>query len=224
MATTRAQRIGIWIITGTMVVGTIGGFIAMMVAPGNEARDRAALEKAQTEYQASLMEHEKKEQEKITQLNAASYPTLAQYADRVAPFNAEEVKELKTEDLKTGEGAEVRGDSSVLVYYIGWNPNGEIFDQSIDGDKLKAAFPLERIANAQVISGWREGLIGMKIGGVRELTVPADKAYGAAGQGDKIPANTPLKFVVFVAAEKDPAPEAPKIIKDYYRRNYGQAL
>ena len=52
MAIARSQRIGIWIITITMLVGTVGGFIAMMVAPGNEAKDQAELQRAQESYQA----------------------------------------------------------------------------------------------------------------------------------------------------------------------------
>ena len=49
MATTKGQRIGIWVIAGMMFLGTVGGFVAMMVAPGNEAKDQAALKKAQDE-------------------------------------------------------------------------------------------------------------------------------------------------------------------------------
>ena len=50
MATTRGQRLGIWIITGTLAIGTIGGFIAMMVQPGNDAKDQAELKQAQEDY------------------------------------------------------------------------------------------------------------------------------------------------------------------------------
>jgi FKBP-type peptidyl-prolyl cis-trans isomerase FkpA len=55
-----------------------------------------------------------------------------------------------------------------------------------------------------LIQGWKEGMKGMKIGGIREITIPSDKAYGESGQGDDIPANTPLKFVVMAI----PAPAA----------------
>ena len=47
MATTKSQRIGIWVIAGMMFLGTVGGFIAMMVQPGNDAKDKAELKKAQ---------------------------------------------------------------------------------------------------------------------------------------------------------------------------------
>lgn len=221
MATTRGQRIGIWVIAATMMIGTIGGFIAMMVQPGNDARDRAEIESLQKEYQTAQDEHTKKVKEQTAKLNETSYPTVAAQQQRVAPFTADEVKELKTEDIVLGSGAEVTKTSDILVYYIGWNPKGEVFDGSLDGDKLKDAFPVANVAKASVIAGWQEGLVGMKIGGVRELTIPADKAYGEQGSGDKIPANTPLKFVIYAAAESPKQPEMPQKLKDYYKRLYG---
>jgi FKBP-type peptidyl-prolyl cis-trans isomerase len=244
MATTKGQRIGIWVIAGTMMIGTIGGFEAMMVAPGNQAREQAELQKAQEEYTAALQEYQKKVTEQNEQYDAAINAKVAElglnekyvaefsgYASRVSAFNKDEVTELKTEDLKVGDGEEIKDDSNVAMYYIGWNPTGEVFDQSIDGDKLKNPLPLDGVGTASVIEGWRKGLIGMKIGGVRELTIPAAQAYGEQGSGEKIPANTPLKFVVMAIPslgvkkpETIPEPEAPKIVKDFYKRNYGYDL
>ena len=203
---TRGQRLGIWIITGTLAVGTIGGFIAMMVQPGNDAKDQAELKQAQEDY-------------KKAELNSKYHGKFSGFSTRVSAFEAAGVKELGKEDLVVGDGAEVKDDTKFAVYYIGWNAKGEIFDQSINSGKLKAPFAVNGPAHTSVIQGWKEGLIGMKIGGVRELTIPADKAYGDKGQGDKIPANAPLKFVV-MAIEKPaeiPRPEMPEIIKRYYR-------
>lgn len=244
MATTKGQRIGIWVIAGTMMIGTVGGFVAMMVAPGNQAREQAELQKAQDEYTAALQEYQKKVTEQNEQYDMAINAKVAElrlnekyaaefsgYASRVSAFNKDEVTELKTEDLKVGDGEEIKDDSNVAMYYIGWNPTGEVFDQSIDGDKLKNPLPLDGVGTASVIEGWRKGLIGMKIGGVRELTIPAAQAYGEQGSGEKIPANTPLKFVVMAIPslgvkkpETIPEPEAPKIVKDFYKRNYGYDL
>ena len=149
MATTKGQRIGIWVIAGTMMIGTIGGFVAMMVAPGNQAREQAELQKAQEEYTAALQEYQKKATEQNEQYDAAIDAKVAElglnekyaaefsgYTSRVSAFNKDEVTELKTEDLKVGDGEEIKDDSNVAMYYIGWNPTGEVFDQSIDGDKL----------------------------------------------------------------------------------------
>ena len=219
MATTKGQRIGIWVIAGMMFLGTVGGFVAMMVAPGNEAKDQAAFKKAQDEYTKATDERKKKVEAQANELSQKYYGKFSEFSSRVSAFEAGDVKELVKEDLVEGEGAEVKDDTKLAVYYIGWNAKGEIFDQSIADGKLKAPLNMDGPANTAVIQGWKEGLIGMKIGGVRELTIPADKAYGDKAQGDKIPANSPLKFVV-MAIEKPadiPGPEMPEVMKQYYR-------
>ena len=219
MATTKGQRISIWVIAGMMFLGTVGGFVAMMVAPGNEAKDQAAFKKAQDEYTKATDERKKKVEAQANELSQKYYGKFSEFSSRVGAFEAGDVKELVKEDLVEGEGAEVKDDTKLAVYYIGWNAKGEIFDQSIADGKLKAPLNMDGPANTAVIQGWKEGLIGMKIGGVRELTIPADKAYGDKAQGDKIPANSPLKFVV-MAIEKPaniPEPEMSEVMKQYYR-------
>ena len=219
MATTKGQRIGIWVIAGMMFLGTVGGFVAMMVAPGNEAKDQAAFKKAQDEYTKATDERKKKVEAQANELSQKYYGKFSEFSSRVSAFEAGDVKELVKEDLVEGEGAEVKDDTKLAVYYIGWNAKGEIFDQSIADGKLKAPLNMNGPANTAVIQGWKEGLIGMKIGGVRELTIPANKAYGDKAQGDKIPANSPLKFVV-MAIEKPadiPEPEMPEAMRQYYR-------
>jgi len=219
MATTRGQRLGIWIITGTLAVGTIGGFIAMMVQPGNDAKDQAELKQAQEDYKKATTEWQKKVDAQTAELNSKYHGKFSGFSTRVGAFEATGVKELGKEDLVVGDGAEVKDDTKFAVYYIGWNAKGEIFDQSINSGKLKVPFAVNGPAHTSVIQGWKEGLIGMKIGGVRELTIPADKAYGKQSQGDKIPANSPLKFVV-MAIERPaeiPQPEMPEVMKRYYR-------
>ncbi|MDO4712486.1 MAG: FKBP-type peptidyl-prolyl cis-trans isomerase [Candidatus Saccharibacteria bacterium] len=231
MATTRGQRWGIWIIAGTMLVGTIGGFIAMMVAPANEARDRAALEAVQKQYSEATAAYQKTVEQKATEYAARYYGQIASYTARVAAFDSAAVTELKKEDLKVGDGEEITAQSVFAAYYIGWSPKGEVFDQSIadEGGTLKTflyqsspAVPgLDQgLSKAALIQGWKQGMVGMKIGGVRELTVPASLAYGEAGSGDKIPANTPLKFIVMAVPKPADKPEIPELLKKEYKK-YG---
>lgn len=204
MATTKSQRITIWVIAGAMIVGTIGGFAAMMVAPGNEARDQARFDELMAAYNTEYEAYETKVQERDTaiaaELSAKYYETFKQYETRPAAFEKDDVKELSTHDLVTGDGDELKDDSSFWAYYIGWNPSGTVFDSSIVGEELR--MPIEA-APGRVISGWTEGAAGMKVGGIRELTIPAEQAYGEEGSGDDIPANTPLKFVIMVVSAPD---------------------
>lgn len=224
MATTKGQRIGIWVIAGTMMIGTIGGFIAMMVQPGNDARDQAALEAEQKDYQQAMDEYQKKVAAQAAELSQKYHSEFAGYTARVGAFAAEDVKELKTEDLKVGDGEEVKDDTHVAMYYIGWNPEGVVFDQSLDGDTLKAPFDVPGPAKTSVIEGWQKGVVGMKIGGIRELTIPAAMAYGEQGSGEHIKPNMPLQFVVMAIAppEKIAEPEMPPRVKKQYERMYRQ--
>lgn len=224
MATKKSQRIAIWIIAIVMLAGTIGGFIAMMVAPANEARDLARFEEEQKNYTTKYQEREQKLDEQAEELSKTYYPEFSGYSSRVSAFNASEVSELKTEDLKEGSGATIDGDLKFAAYYIGWNPSGEIFDQSIEGESLKRPLAIDGLDSASLIEGWIEGMKGMKIGGIREITIPSEKAYGEQGGGELIPPNTPIKFVVMAIEkpEEIPEPEMSEYLeKEYQRRGYG---
>lgn len=213
MATKKSQRIAIWVIAGVLVVGTLASFIAMMVAPGNEAKEKAEVEAAQNEWN-SQQEAQAKE------LNDKYLATFSQFTSRVGQFSAEGVDELGAEDLLVGDGDEIRDDTSVSMYYIGWTPDGEVFDQSIEDGELLAPLAIaDGPANTGVIEGWQKGLVGMKIGGVRELTIPSDMGYGETGSSNIAP-DTPLKFVVMAIPLVEEIP-APQILKDYYKRLYG---
>lgn len=215
MATKKSQRIAIWVIAVVMLVGTIGSFFVIILQNDNAASDQARVQAAQEQYQKAYTEYEKKVAAQGDELSAKYYGEFNPYASRVAAFSKDEVTELKTEDLKAGDGQELTKDSSFTAYYIGWTPDGKVFDGSIDGDKLKPPFTAQP---GGVITGWSEGVAGMKVGGVRELTIPSEKAYGEQGSGDKIPANTPLKFVVMIipTPEQIAQPEIPQELLQYY--------
>jgi FKBP-type peptidyl-prolyl cis-trans isomerase FkpA len=203
MATTKAQRIGIWIIAVFMAVGTIGSFVIIVLANQNSQTDQARYNELYSQYQAS-----------IEKRNKDNFDILNKQASLVGSFNAKSVKKLEKKDITTGDGETLASDSSFTAYYIGWTPDGKIFDSSIDGDTLKN--PID-VTPGGVIEGWTKGVEGMKVGGMRELTIPSDLAYGETGSGDSIPANTPLKFIVLTV----PAVEAPQELLTLYGRLYG---
>lgn len=213
MATTKGQRIGIAIILAVTVIGTFGSFAVLILGSQNSAKEQEQQQKDYADYQAKYADYQKKVDAQTAELSTKYYPTFSQYSSRVGTFDLESNnKTLKTEDLLVGSGAVITDDSKFAAYYIGWNPSGKIFDQSIDTDKLKAPLTVvSGLSNASLIDGWKEGMKGMKIGGVREMTIPSDKAYKETGQGDDIPPNTPLKFVVMAIdlPETIAAPEYP---------------
>jgi FKBP-type peptidyl-prolyl cis-trans isomerase len=194
MATPKRQRIGIWIIAIVMLVGTIGSFVVMILANQNAQIDQDNQNKAQAAYQKQLDEESAK-------LTSQYYPIFSAYKDSPATFDQDSVGDkVTTNDLKVGDGAEIKADTKYQAYYIGWNPRGKSFDSSFDGDKLKA--PLDTSTINGLIKGWDEGVVGMKVNGIREITIPSDLAYGEQGSGADIPANTPIKFIIMIIATK----------------------
>ncbi len=103
---------------------------------------------------------------------------------------------LIIEELTVGSGAEAVAGQYVSVHYTGWLTDGSKFDSSKDrGDPFE--FPL---GAGHVIKGWDEGVQGMKVGGTRKLTIPANLGYGARGAGGVIPPNATLVFEVELLA------------------------
>ncbi len=100
---------------------------------------------------------------------------------------------LLVEDLEVGEGAEAVAGSAPVMHYVGtsWS-TGRQFDASWDrGQTFSFA-----LGKGQVIQGWDQGIVGMRVGGRRRLTIPPDLGYGAHGAGGVIAPNETLVFVV----------------------------
>lgn len=223
MATTNKQRIGILVILIVTVVGTIGSFAVMILTSQNRSNVQAKLQQAQSKYQVAYADYQKKVDAQAAELSTKYYDTFKQYSDQVSSFDINSVKELSTQDIVVGDGEEVKGDTKLAAYYIGWDANGHVFDQSIDTTKnsLKAPLTISTgLDEAGLIAGWKEGMKGMHINGVRLITIPSDKAYGESGQKDSsgketIAPNMPLKFVVMaVPAPADiPQPD----MTEYYQ-------
>ena len=100
--------------------------------------------------------------------------------------------ELQIEELRPGTGAEAKSGQSVSVHYTGTLTNGKKFDSSHDRNE-PFTFTL---GAGQVIKGWDQGVAGMKVGGMRKLTIPAHLGYGARGFSNVIPPNATLVFEV----------------------------
>lgn len=101
--------------------------------------------------------------------------------------------ELVLEDLEVGTGDEAISGTSVSVHYVGvsWS-TGKQFDSSWDRNDF-FEFNLGR---GEVISGWDQGVAGMKVGGRRSITIPPHLGYGSAGAGGVIKGGETLVFVV----------------------------
>lgn len=108
-------------------------------------------------------------------------------------------QKLKIEDLKIGDGEAVKVGDHVVIHYTGWleepegsGQTGKKFDSSVDRDQ-----PFETpIGVGYVIKGWDQGVLGMKVGGTRRLTIPHELGYGKYGVEPDIPGFATLIFNV----------------------------
>jgi FKBP-type peptidyl-prolyl cis-trans isomerase FkpA len=122
-----------------------------------------------------------------TTATASTQPTIAAPTQTGAT-----VTELQKEDSKIGTGDEAVAGKRVTVHYTGWLTDGTKFDSSKDRGQ---PFTFQ-LGGGQVIKGWDQGVAGMKVGGIRKLTIPPDLGYGARGAGGVIPPNATLVFEV----------------------------
>ncbi len=132
-------------------------------------------------------------------LSAGVFSTTACSEQAPAPSAASSVADLVRTDVKRGDGAPATAGHAVTVHYTGWlydqaapDHKGRKFDSSRD-----RGTPFEFTLGAgQVISGWDQGVEGMKVGGQRTLVIPPHLAYGAHGAAGVIPPNATLVFDV----------------------------
>lgn len=174
-----AKRVAILLAVAGIIFSSAGITLVLLLQSNNSGKSEQ--EKLQQQIQ-----------EQLKQQQAQSAPKQALPGYEATPFDKASVTELKVETLKQGDGKVATKDSTVTANYFGWTSDGTIFDSSNKGGTVTpASFPL-----SGVISGWTEGLTGVKAGSVVKLTIPTDKAYGATGSPPNIGPNEPLVFIV----------------------------
>lgn len=100
---------------------------------------------------------------------------------------------MTIETIKEGTGVEIKNGQTAVVQYEGKLTDGTVFDSTAKRNNTPFEFPL---GAGMVIKGWDQGVLGMKIGETRKLTIPSELAYGERGAGGLIPPNATLIFTV----------------------------
>jgi peptidylprolyl isomerase len=122
---------------------------------------------------------------------ASSITGAAMAADTPAKYQTTTPSGLQYTDVTVGTGPSPKAGQTVTVTYVGTLENGKEFDASAKHGDGTFSFT---IGEGQVIKGWDEGVMGMKVGGERMLKIPPQLGYGAAGAGGAIPPNATLLF------------------------------
>ncbi len=202
--TSTKQRVIIFVVGFLMLAATIATYILIILSNKNGGTvstvDNEKLNSLQDQWNAKDAEIDAR----AVELSAQYLDTFKSYKSRVRGYNATAANSngLKTEDLKAGTGKVLTdGDKDYLAYYIGFCADESIFDSSFDSYDNPTALKAPLSAKVGLIEGWNAGVVGMKIGGVREITIPGELAYGDSQEicGGT---NSPLKFVVMAIEDE----------------------
>lgn len=201
------QRVVIMIVAILLLGSTIAVYAFMVL--GNDSgspKSSKNMESIMAEYEAKSTEL----QNITTELSGKYFKSMEGYLDDVKSYNSNTANSegLKIKDLKKGDGRTLgENDADYMAYYIGWCADGEIFDSSFDDveDPTALSAPLD-VASYQdstgqimLVEGWNQGVIDMKLGGVREVTMSGELGYGDE-ESAPCGANSPLRFIIMALA------------------------
>ena len=202
LKTSPKQRAFIIVIAVIMLGSIIASYAAIVINGGKSSSTTTS--ETETISEEKKAEYEADYEAKLAEFQTATksdYDTLVKYKKEIAAFNeaAANSNGVQVRDLKTGTGRELGSDASdYLAYYIGYCADESIFDSSFDDNDNPAGFKAGGVldlSQMSLIEGWYLGMEGAKLGGVREVTIPGELAYGDAKEvcGGT---NKPLRFVI----------------------------
>ena len=202
LKTSTKQRVFI-ILIAILMVGSIIASYAAIVINGSRGStsdttsevDSAKIAEIQAEYEDKVKELEELSKDDFKSFVGYKTEVLKAYNETSANDNG-----VQTKDLKKGSGASVN-DDNYLAYYLGWCADETVFDSSFDDDDNPTSFANVLDPSVGLIEGWTKGVEGMKIGGIREVTIPGNLAYGDSTEicGGY---NKPLKFMIMAVAKE----------------------
>lgn len=204
LKTSTKQRIFIALIAVLMLGSIIASYAAIILNGGNSSSsgDTNVDQAKVAEYQEAY----NKLQAEFSEKTKDDYDRFIAYKSEIKAYNETSANEdgLQVKDLEKGSGDKISKDNAeYLAYYVGWCADESVFDSSFDDNDNPTAFAKILDASLGMIEGWTQGVEGMRIGGIREITVPGELAYGDSMDicGGK---NKPLKFLIMTKAKEDP--------------------
>ena len=205
LKTSTKQRVVIIIIAIIMLGSIIASYAAIIINGGKSSSgsDESGIS------EAKILEYENDYNAKLAEFKDATksdFDKFVAYKSEIKAYNETSANTggVQTQDLLKGSGRKLaEGDSDYLAYYAGWCADETVFDSSFDDPSDPKAFAKILDASLGMIEGWNLGVEGMRIGGIREITIPGELAYGEQMEicGGY---NKPLRFLVMVVAKEDP--------------------
>lgn len=223
--TSPRMRIFFILVAVILLGSTFAIYAGIVIGQDNKDAQTAVSNEKMERLNELAAEHQAEVDEIATELSGKYFDKFVEYKSRVKAFNAADVQELKTEDLKKGDGDKIEDGTQNIdysAYYIGWLSDGTIFDSSLNNTSNPTALKFPLTGSTSMIQGWLEGISGMRIGGVREITIPSVLGYGETDNG-VIPANSPLKFIVMLVPLKEEPEYSDEYINLYMEVYYGNS-
>ena len=187
------QRVIFALVAALLLGSSIAAYVMIVMGNNNINYSKMNMQQLQDAYSEKNAELDEVGEE----LSNTYFDEFKAYKKNVKAYNSSTANSngVQSKDLKEGDG-ETIGDSGYAAYYIGWCSDESIFDSSFDNIKEPTALKTPIIVEEQaLIEGWYLGTEGMKLGGVREITIPGPLAYGESQEicGGT---NSPLKFII----------------------------
>ncbi len=204
LKTSTKQRVVIIIIAVLMLGSIIASYAAIILngsKSSNTSSEQPKVDEAKVaEYKSKYDEVTKKFQD----ATKSDFDKFVKYKSEIKAYNEASANGggVDKRDLKEGSGDKVT-DDNYLAYYVGWCADETIFDSSFDDPENPTSFASAIDPSRGLVEGWGVGVEGMKIGGIREITISSELAYGDSMEicGGY---NKPIRFIIMAVAKKDP--------------------
>ncbi|MBP5656252.1 FKBP-type peptidyl-prolyl cis-trans isomerase [Candidatus Saccharibacteria bacterium] len=219
LRTSPRQRLIIIVIAVFMLVSTFALYAGIVLNYNQSSTNSNLTSAEQARYDELMAEYNSQVEAQTKELSDKYFETFKAYKGKVKSFNAASVNDIKTEDLKVGTGKKITDKEfkDYSAYYIGWLSDEKVFDSSFDDYNNPTSLKAPLSGQTSLIEGWVRGIVGMKIGGVRIVSIPSALGYGSEGQGDTIPANAPLKFIIMAIEPPEEIKPSDELTQLYYK-------